>query len=806
MGQFMTPASIARRMASYFSITGNPLRLLDPGAGVGSLSAAFVDALVGSSKRPASLHLTAYELDPDLEDPLRATLDECDALCRRNGVGFEADVRIGDFIEQGSAMLGGDLFGQRRRETFDCVIVNPPYRKIGSDSTERRLLRAVGVETTNLYAGFLAIAVKLLENGGQLVAITPRSFCNGPYFKSFRHLLLDNLSLRRIHLFETRDRAFEDDRVLQENVIFHGVRGAAPAVVTITANESAEDRFESRIELAYDELVQPDDPDRFIRLVTDELGRLVARRMRSLRGRLDNLSMSVSTGPVVDFRARNFLRDTPVAKSAALVYPTHLDRGLVKWPKMGGKKPNAIAIAAETTGLLLPAENYVLTKRFSSKEERRRLVPALFQSTSVTGSRVGFENHLNFFHRNGGGLPLKLAKGLTIYLSSTLVDTFFRQFNGHTQVNASDLRSLRYPTRAQLEALGARVGRKIPEQSEIDRLIEDELFSTTRERDSMNPVEAKKKVEEALSILKDLELPKGQQNERTALTLLALLDLRSGDAWTAASSPLRGITQMMDFFAEAYGKRYAPNTRETIRKHSVHQLVEAGLVAKNPDRSSRPTNSPNTVYQFTSIALELLQSFGSKAWTGKLQAYLRSAQTLSRQYARERRTKRLPVRVAPGEVVKLSPGPHSSLIKKVLDDFGAIFVPGATVVYVGDTERKWAYFDQRLLSRLGAQVDEHGKMPDIVLYDESRSWLVLVEAVSTHGPIDAKRHTELRRLFVGSKPGLVFVTAFPNRQTLSKYLQQITWESEVWIADSPSHLIHFDGERFLGPFDDDQED
>jgi len=307
-------------------------------------------------------------------------------------------------------------------------------------------------------------------------------------------------------------------------------------------------------------------------------------------------------------------------------------------------------------------------------------------------------------------------------------------------------------------------------------------------------------VEEALAILIALGLPRAQQNERSTLTLLALLNLTPERPWSSAEAPLIGITPIMDWAHEHYGKEYAQNTRETVRRQTIHQFVDAGLARYNPDQPDRPVNSPKAVYQIAPDALPLMQSFGSDRWEAKLGAYLKQRGTLAARYAKARRQTMVPVRVANGEEIALSPGRHSELIRTIIEEFAARFVPGGVLVYAGDTGEKWGYFDEALLADLGVRVDTHGKMPDVVLYYPEKEWLLLVEAVTSHGPMNAKRHHELTRLFAASKAGLVFVTAFPNRQVMSRYLGEIAWESEVWVADAPSHLIHFNGERFLGPY------
>ncbi|EEC8686885.1 BsuBI/PstI family type II restriction endonuclease [Escherichia coli] len=307
-------------------------------------------------------------------------------------------------------------------------------------------------------------------------------------------------------------------------------------------------------------------------------------------------------------------------------------------------------------------------------------------------------------------------------------------------------------------------------------------------------------IEAAQQIIASLGLPRAQQNERSALCLLALLNLTPGKAWADAENPLVGITPIMNWVREHYGKVYAPNTRETFRRQSMHQFCAAGVALYNPDKPDRPVNSPKAVYQIEPAALSMLRTFGSPAWHDSLATYLAERETLVTRYAKEREQNRIPVEIAAGQQITLSPGEHSELIRAIIEDFAPRFAPGSVLVYAGDTGEKWGYFDAPLLAGLGVDVDSHGKMPDVVLHFTAKNWLLLVESVTSHGPVDGKRHAELARLFAGSTAGLVYVTAFPNRSIMGRYLGEIAWETEVWVADAPSHLIHFNGERFLGPY------
>ncbi len=477
LGQFLTPGPLAGFLASMARCDRSEIRILDPGAGAGALSAALVERLCQRPSPPVAIKLTAVELDPVMIDPLLETLAHCQRMCGEHGVRLDVRLVEGDFLEAGAGSLGSDLFRREDLGRFDCVILNPPYRKIQSSSRERSLLRQVGVETTNLYAGFVAIAARLLEPGGEMIAITPRSFCNGPYFEPFRHDFLREMRFRRLHVFDSRDSAFSEDKVLQENVVFHAVKdvsGNAPVIVSASAAPGASVVRERSI--AHHELVHPDDPRAVIHIVPEPEGESLRQRLGRLRGTLSDLRVNVSIGRVVDFRARELLRAQPAADTAPLVYPAHFSDGFVDWPGTQTRKPNALALGPGSTELLVPTGYYVLTKRFSSKEERRRIVAALFDPTRISGANVAFENHVNYFHRDGTGLPAPLALGLAAYLNSTIVDAFFRQFSGHTQVNASDLRSLPYPSENVLRTLGASIGTTFPVQDELDRLVDTLVF------------------------------------------------------------------------------------------------------------------------------------------------------------------------------------------------------------------------------------------------------------------------------------------------------------------------------------------
>jgi len=471
LGQFLTPVSVARFMAGMFRDQGEDISVLDAGAGIGSLTAAFVVEMASRSRRVKRIQATLYEVDTALADALETTMAACTVLSAASDITFEYEIIREDFIRTTTA--GFDLSPAKPPKIdFHYAILNPPYRKLNRASDTRGVLSDAGIEVNNLYSAFLALVARLLRPNGELVAITPRSFCNGPYFKAFRQDFFSRMSLDRIHVYESRSEAFRDDEVLQENLIFHAVKShSRPKEVLISSSLGPLDSNVRLNQLPPEDVIRPCDPEMVVHVIINEAGRRAAKLAERLCGDLCALGLSVSTGRVVDFRARPFLRSAPNEDTAPLIYPFNLEGGRVVWPKCHTRKPVAIANEPATADLLIPSEIYVLVKRFSAKEERRRIVAALYQPEGVMYPAVGFENHLNYFHMNGRGLPLPLARGLTAFLNSTLADTYLRNFSGHTQVNAQDLRRLKYPSQEQLLLIASNVGEDLADQVAVDHAV-----------------------------------------------------------------------------------------------------------------------------------------------------------------------------------------------------------------------------------------------------------------------------------------------------------------------------------------------
>jgi adenine-specific DNA-methyltransferase len=443
LGQFMTPPTIANFMTALFpKSTLSTCSLLDAGAGIGALSSSFIDRWISGGFSFKKLELNALEVDETLHAQLVSSLAHYG-----NDKNIEFNIHLSDFIQK----TVNDYLPKKC--SFTHAILNPPYKKISSHSEHRYLLRTVGIETVNLYSAFVALSLSLLVPGGYLVAIIPRSFCNGPYYRPFREFIFANASIKHIHLFTSRNKAFKDDGVLQENIIILLERGKQQNKVKIST--STDDNFSdyTLAEYPFSRIVNKNEAEKFIHIPSTKI-KSVLELSSKVCYYLSDLDIQVSTGPIVDFRVREYLRDMPETDTVPLFYPGHFTGMSVIWPNSSIKKANAILEHPVIDKWLYPSGFYTVIKRFSSKEERRRIIASIVDPKSLPYTKLGFENHLNILHRHKKGLPELISRGIAIFLNSTAVDNHFRQFNGHTQVNATDLRQMKYPSLDVMHALG----------------------------------------------------------------------------------------------------------------------------------------------------------------------------------------------------------------------------------------------------------------------------------------------------------------------------------------------------------------
>lgn len=430
-GQYFTPFKAAQIVAALPRIPQEEsVRILDPGAGSGILTAALVERL-RTARPELRVHVTAVENDTALHPALRETLADIEAVA-----GITSDLVDDDFL----------FWALNTEERFDIVIQNPPYAKLRSGSDSQNLLRAASINVPNIYAAFLALGLRLLADGGQQVAITPRSWMNGTYYSAFRREFVQTAGIDAMHTFESRSKVFGDTGVLQESIVVSATAGRMPNEVVVHTSHDHSTAQSART-VAYQDIVTPD----FIHVpATEKDANAVAWMTARVTHTLEDLGLTVSTGRVVDFRSRELLRQEWIAGAAPMVNATHLRGGVTRHP-VGSKKPEWFYADPSTASkLLVPGGTYVLIKRFSAKEERRRVVGAVWQSAE----NVAFDNKLNYIHQDGHGLDKQIAHGLAVFLNSTQLDSYFRVFSGHTQVNATDLRQMRFPSPDQLRALG----------------------------------------------------------------------------------------------------------------------------------------------------------------------------------------------------------------------------------------------------------------------------------------------------------------------------------------------------------------
>lgn len=457
-GQYFTPYPIAKFMSSLFPATDKKIKLLDPGAGIGTLSCSFMERIADEKWNTPDIHVSAYDIDEDVHDALSKNIASSISALKKS----DYEIFSEDFLEKTSFEYTWKI-----NETYTHVIMNPPYKKILTNSKERKSARAFGLETVNLYSAFMGAAISLTEEKGYIVAIVPRSFCNGVYYKPFREFILKNCAIKHIHLFESRDKAFKDEAVLQENIIIMLQKNAEQGKVKISYCKDDSFAGLSEFDVPFSQILHENDSEKYFNIPTKQQ---VGNEKLTLYSNLKDLGLKVSTGPTVDFRMKNLLLKNYAEKSVPLIYSVHLKNHRLSWPQES-KKPNAILESDEVNKQLFPKGFYVLVKRFSTKEETKRVVASLITPNDFKNDGIAFENHLNVFHVNKSGLSENIAYGLICWLNSTYIDEKFRLFSGHTQVNATDLRNLPYPNTKDLENLGTQLkSEKEWNQSLFDKL------------------------------------------------------------------------------------------------------------------------------------------------------------------------------------------------------------------------------------------------------------------------------------------------------------------------------------------------
>ena len=459
-GEFFTPKEVSKYMASLFKIHQTTIRLLDPGSGNGILTAAFCHMLL-KHKKTINLTIDAYENNPNLIPFLRKVLEVCKKELERNGHSVKLNIFKKDFILYNSGYFNKSNMRLRKKKPilFDFVISNPPYYKLNKDSPQSSVMKELIYGQPNIYALFMALSASMVKPEGEMVFITPRSFCSGLYYKKFREWFLENVQISNIHIFESRSEIFDKDEVLQENIIIKARKNKIKnehEKLTISMSKNKDLNKIRKIRVQYREIIYHKNGDVFIRIPTSPIDVNILRIVDSWPNTLRDLGLEISTGPVVPFRAEDFLlpENTKNSQSAPLLWMHNMQDMKILWPLKKNKKASMIQVCGKSEPLLLPVKNYVLVKRFSSKEQERRLYTAPLLESNFSHKKVGIENHVNYVHRPGGNLSDYEAIGISAILNTYIVDNFFRSLNGNTQVNATDIRSLPFPKLEDIRKIG----------------------------------------------------------------------------------------------------------------------------------------------------------------------------------------------------------------------------------------------------------------------------------------------------------------------------------------------------------------
>lgn len=811
-GQFLTPPKVARYMAKQLGDFHDGMTVLEPAAGSGVLIFALLERILNDCEN-IEVFVDVYEIDAELLKVFTDTFEDVKKQAHKKDIRIHARVYKSDFVLAVTNLFYPTLFNhsENGKSDFDFIISNPPYFKLKSDDQRVKATQGKIAGNTNIYTLFMAFSAKMLANTGEAVFIVPRSFCSGAYFSKFRREFLSQAVPVAAHLFKSRGEVFKRDNVLQENVILKFEKADNTSsnyranTIAISTSQNGDELAETvSRSVSYKYFLADTEDDLFFRLPTGLLDEKIIETIDCWDETLSSLKLKVSTGKVVPFRARPLLSKTSLNRKpcAPLLWMQHVQPNKITWPLASFKKEQFLFIDDES--LLVEKQNYVLLRRFSSKEDARRIIAAPFLGSSFDYDYIGFENHLNVIYKSDGQLSDAEATGLSALLNSALLDRYFRILNGNTQVNATELRLLPLPPSNIIRLIGNRILSLNDLKNEaIDNLIFEVLRDTYLIDKDFPLIKETRitmgKIEQAQKILESLGLPVAQQNEISALTLLSLANLGEDTSWDKAEALALRIHDILNVIKEKYGREYAENTRETIRRQVLHQFVQAGVAIRNPEDPSLPTNSPRTHYGISPLALDAIKAYGGANWEKKSNEFISQKGALLEAYRNEREQHKVPLYISENKVLKLSPGKHNQLQAAVIEEFGPRFAPGSKLLYIGDTANKTLVLENEDFSKLGVVIKDHGKLPDVVLFDESKNWLFLIEAVTSHGPVSPKRLVELKKMFKNCSADLIFVTAFLDFPTFKRFSNDVAWETEVWIVEMPSHMIHFNGDKFIGP-------
>ena len=777
IGQFFTCESTARYMASLFdfSVLNTTVKILDPGAGSGILSAAVLERLEKSEK-VKNIELTCFETDDKILTLLKNNLNFCKEKSKKN---VKINIIAENYITTQYLEFNNNLCAEQNPKKFDYIISNPPYIKLDKKAIEALSMPSICYGAPNLYFLFAAMSLFNLKDNAEMVYIMPRSWTSGAYFYKFREYLLNNGCLEHIHLFLSRDKVFETEKVLQETMVIK-IKKTRIKNDSITITTSKGNNFDecTYIDVKYDDIVTG--KNKYVYLITSDKEVEVIEKINQFKYTLPEIGLKMKTGLTVDFRNKQLLCDVPKNNTVPLFYSQHIKNGKIIFPL----KKKGEYITTDKSSLLQINKNYLFIKRFTAKEEKRRLQCGIYLSKEFSQYKeISTQNKINFIESDKQ-LSEEIVFGLYVIFNSYLYDSYYRILNGSTQVNSTEFNTIPVPSLEIIEKMGI----DLLKNGNFDEETCDNILLKYLEENKMS------KLEEARDIIQLLGVPQRQQADLCCYVLLAMAGLNEAATWNSAKNDWIRIHDIITFIKDNYGIAYAENSRETFRKQAIHHFRNAAFIEDN----GKATNSPNYRYRLTNEMLHLIKTYKTNNWKKQLKMFLDNHNTLISIYASKKKMQKMPVKIN-GVNFTFSTGSHNQLQKSILEEFAPRFAPDSECLYVGDTIEKDLVKNVDKLHELGFTITLHDKMPDVVLYSKDKNWLYFIEAVTSVGPMEPKRIKELEEMTIGVTAGKIYVTAFLDFKTFKKFSETLAWETEVWIAEIPDHMIHLNGDKFLGP-------
>jgi len=462
-GQFFTPTGIADLMSSMCDFETHDIRILDPGCGTAILTCSLIEHLVEHNSKLNSIDLVTYETDVDLIAFSQHSLQYLKKWLKQRAIHFTHVLHIHDFVlDNADALTDTHKKYSKRIEPFDVIICNPPYFKLSKDDKRTIAAKLLVSGQPNIYSFFMGVATKLLKENGQLIFITPRSFTSGSYFKSFREFFFNEVQLQQIHLFISRKDTFNRDKVLQETVIIKATKGSQKnPQVTISTSHGLKDIVNPTIKyFAHNDLIDLTSKEKILHFPTNDSEEAIHNIFKSWTATLKKYDINVSTGPVVSFRSWDFIKNTyqnGTVFLAPLFWLHNVTKMKLTYPIPRPNKGQYITIEEKSKSILIPNKNYVLLRRFSSKDDKSRLIAAPYFCNYVEANFIGVENKLNYIYRKNGNLERSEVVGLCALLNSQLFDSYFRIFNGNVNVSATELREITLPPLETIKEIGNQI-------------------------------------------------------------------------------------------------------------------------------------------------------------------------------------------------------------------------------------------------------------------------------------------------------------------------------------------------------------